>query len=72
MRTEEPKGEGISEEFVFFKLLVLFWGIADEQCYGSFGWTAKGLSQAYTCIHSLPKSIRWYLEHRPNSSCGSR
>jgi len=34
----------------------LYWSIADKQSYGSFRWTAKGLSHAYTCIYSPPNS----------------
>ena len=43
--------------FVFppnFKLCILYWGIADEQCCDSFRWTVKGLSHTCTCICSSP------------------
>ena len=42
--------------FLFFlnlKLLILYWGITDWQCCGTFRWTASGLSHTYTCINSL-------------------
>ena len=42
--------------FVFLKLVILYWRIADEQCWDSFRWTAKGLSHIYTCNHSPPSS----------------
>ena len=55
----------------FFKLLILRWSIADWQCYDSFRWTPKGLSHAYTCIHSPPNSpviqAATYIEQ--NSLC---
>ena len=37
---------GAGQPFVFliFKLFILYWGTADEQCCDSFRWTAKGLS----------------------------
>ena len=43
--------------FSNFKVLILFWGIANQQCCGSFRWTAKGLSLTYTCIHSPPNPL---------------
>ena len=39
-----------------FKLFILNWSIADQQCCDSFSWTAKGLSHTYICIHSLLNS----------------
>ena len=39
----------------FFKLFILYWGTADEQCCDSFRWKAKGLSHRYS-IHSPPSS----------------
>ena len=36
-----------------FKLFILYWRIADEQCC-SFRGTAKGLSHRYTYLFSLP------------------
>ena len=42
--------------FVFLKLVILYWRIADEQCWDSFRWTAKGFSHIYTCNHSPPSS----------------
>ena len=38
--------------FVFLKLVILYWSIADEQCCDRFRWTAKGLSiYIYTYMH---------------------
>ena len=38
---------------ILFKLLILYWSIANQQC-DSFRWTTKGLSHIHTCIHSPP------------------
>ena len=38
--------------FSNFKLFILYWGIADEQYWGSFRWTGKGLSHTDTWTHS--------------------
>lgn len=40
----------------FEKLFILFWSIADKQCWDTFWWTAKRLSLSYTCIHSSANS----------------
>ena len=37
--------------FVCFKLFILYWTIANEQCFDSFRWTAKGLSLTYIYIY---------------------
>ena len=39
--------------------------MTDQQWCDSFGWTAKGLSPTYTCIHSPPDSptIQAATEH---------
>ena len=42
--------------FSFFNLFILYWGTANQQCCGSFRWTAKGLSPTCTWIHSSPTS----------------
>lgn len=40
----------------FEKLFILFWSIADKQCWDTFWWTARRLSLSYTCIHSSANS----------------
>ena len=49
-----------------FKLFILYWGIADWQCCGSFRWIAKGLSHTHTCVHSplnpLPARLAYNIE----------
>lgn len=40
----------------FFKLFVLYWGIANYQCCYSFRWTAKGFSHTYIHAPILPQS----------------
>ena len=40
----------------FYKLLILYWSIADLQCSDSFRWTAKGFSLTQRRIHSPPNS----------------
>ena len=47
---------------------ILYWGIADEQCCGSFRWTAEGLSHTYTCIHSPPNSLPYRLAYNIEQS----
>ena len=42
--------------FFFLKLLILYWGIANQQCCDSFRWTWKGLGHIYTWIYSPPNS----------------
>ena len=37
-------------------LTCFIWRIGDWQCWDSFRWTAKRLSQTYRCIHSPPNS----------------
>ena len=34
--------------YIYFKLFILYWDIADEQCHDSFRGTVKRLSHAYT------------------------
>ena len=46
------------KSYPFYFILNIFiscWSRANDQC-DSFRWTAQGLSQTYTCIHSLPDS----------------
>ena len=44
--------------FLFIlKLFILYWNIADEQCWNSLRWTAKGLRHTYTCTHSPPAPL---------------
>ena len=31
---------------------IFYWDVADEQRCDRFRWTAKGLSDSYTCMHS--------------------
>ena len=38
--------------FSYFRLFILYWGVADCQSCSGFWWTAKGLSHTYTCIHA--------------------
>ena len=38
---------------VSFFILILYWGIVDEQCCVSFRCTAKWFSYTYTCIYSF-------------------
>ena len=38
---------------VSFFILILYWGIVDEQCCVSFRCTAKWFSYTYTCISSF-------------------
>ena len=43
---------------IFFgELFILYWSIADWQCYDSFRHTAKWPSHTYTCIHSPPSYL---------------
>lgn len=36
----------------FKNLCILYWSIADEQCWDTFRWIAKRLSPSCMCIHS--------------------
>ena len=52
--------------FIFKTRFILYWRIADKQCCDSFRWTARGVSHAYTWIHSpkrdiLRKVFTWLL-----------
>ena len=40
-----------------FKLFILCWRVANQQCCDGFRWTAKGLSQTYTCISILAQTM---------------
>ena len=40
--------------FSFFELLILYWDMADQQCYDRFIWTVKGCSHTYIRTHFPP------------------
>ena len=42
---------------ILFKLFILHWSIADQQCCDSSRWVAKELSFTYTWIYSPPNSL---------------
>ena len=50
--------ESHTEEFIYLlkKVFILYWSIANSQCFESFRCIAKQFSRTYTCIHSPPNS----------------
>ena len=54
--------------FSFKKLFILYWGITNQQCCGSFRWTVKELTIHNTCIHSQPVQFSSVAQSCPTLS----